>query len=108
MEIEFNIIDIYDIHDNFIYIQTQIIFCDKHGQPYFEYDLSLVKFNKDRESLPFEIPLTCLVSLFDLPPIPSSWTPDSLEDYSESNQIGFNIYKLTGNKAERSINFPGK
>ena len=90
-----------------ISFKTEIIFSDKHGKCFYEVDLSLVKFNKDGQSLPFEIPLTCLVSLFNLPAIPPSWTHYILDAYSENHQFGFNIYKLSGNKAELSITFPG-
>ena len=89
-------------------VQTEIIFCDERGQCFFETDLSFVKFNRDGESLPYKIPLSCLVSLLNLPPIAPSWTPELLDDYSENNQFGFNIYKLFGNKAELSIHFPGE
>ena len=68
----------------------------------------MVKFNRDGESLPYQIPLSCLVSLLNLPPIAPSWTPEILDDYSEKHQFGFNIYKLLGNKAELSIHFPGE
>ena len=57
--------------------------------------------------IPYEIPLTCLLSIYKLPQL-HSMSPDDLDDYSEANQFGFNIYRLNGNKAELSTNFPGK
>ena len=36
------------------------------------------------------------------------WNEDDLDDYSEKESFGFNIFKLVGNKAELSPNFPGK
>ena len=56
---------------------------------------------------PFEIPLSCLVSMFNYPELQTPWTAKSLEDYSELNEIGFNIYKLVGNKAKLAPRFPG-
>jgi len=56
---------------------------------------------------PFEIPLDCLVSMFNYPELQVPWTMKSLEDYGELNKIGFNIYKLMNNKAKLSTGFPG-
>ena len=68
-----------------------------------ENDMKLVK-----SIVPFEIPLNCLLSLYRLPMIQSPWNEDDLDDYSERENFGFNIFKLVGNKAELSPNFPGK
>ena len=56
---------------------------------------------------PFEIPLSCLVSMLDYPELQIPWTAGSLEDYSEFHKIGFNIYKLINNKAKLTTGFPG-
>ena len=56
---------------------------------------------------PFEIPLNCLVSMLNYPELQMPWTAESLEDYSELNKIGFNIYKLVSNKAKLAPRFPG-
>ena len=37
-----------------------------------------------------------------------NWTEDDLEDYMDRQKFGLNIYRLCGNKAELSVNFPGK
>ena len=52
--------------------------------------------------------MTCLISLFNLPTLSPSWTADLLDDFSEKHRFGFNIYKLSGNTAELSIDFPGQ
>ena len=57
--------------------------------------------------MPYEIPLPCLMSLYNFPKLSENWTADTLEDYSDLHMIGFNIFKLTNNKAELSVNFPG-
>lgn len=51
--------------------------------------------------------MNCLLSLYNLPAIKSSWNEDDLDEYSENQSFGFNIYKLVGKKAELSPNFPG-
>ena len=73
---------------------------DKHQHCYLEEDFSLIK-----SLTPYEIPINCLLSLYKLPPVQSI---EDLEEYSELHQFGFNIYRLMGNKAEFSPNFPGK
>ena len=77
--------------------------CDKNNNYYFEADLKLVK-----SLTPYEIPLKCLVSIYKLPPINSPWNEETLEEYSDRHEFGFNIYRLAGNKAELAVNFPGK
>ena len=84
-------------------IKTVLLLCDKNENYYLEADFSLIK-----SLTPYEIPLSCLLSLLKLPSIGSPWNEDDLEDYSERHQFGFNIYRLIGNKAEFSANFPGK
>ena len=80
-----------------------LLLCDKNENYYLEEDLSLIK-----SLTPYEIPLSCLLSLYKQPPIGSRWNEEELDDYSERHQFGFNIYRLMGNKAEFSVNFPGK
>ena len=80
-----------------------LLLCDRNENYYLEADLSLIK-----SLTPYEIPLNCLLSLYKLPPIGLRWSAEELEDYSELHQFGFNIYRLMGNKAEFSPNFPGK
>ena len=71
-------------------------------------DLSLLKFSPEiKGPMPYPIPLTCLVSLFKFPKLQLSWSSDSLEDYSELYEIGFNIFKIENNKARMSVYFPG-
>ena len=76
---------------------------DRKNMYYFETD-----FSKIKSTSPFEIPLNSLLSLFSMPPITESWTPESIDQYSEENNFGFNVFKLSGNKAELSIHLPGK
>ena len=57
---------------------------------------------------PYLIDLNCLLSLYKQPPINPNWTEDDLEDYMDRQKFGLNIYRLCGNKAELSVNFPGK
>lgn len=80
-----------------------LLLCDKNQNYYLEADLSLIK-----SLTPYEIPLNCLLSLYKLPSIGLQWNEEELESYSEHHQFGFNIYRLEGNKAEFSVNFPGK
>ena len=55
--------------------------------------------------IPYEIPLSCLLSIYKLPALNSL---DQIDNYTEKHEFGFNIYKLNGNKGEFSVNFPGK
>ena len=80
--------------------KTVLLLCDKNQNYFLEEDLSVIK-----SLTPYEIPINCLLSLYKLPPIQSI---EDLEEYSELHQFGFNIYRLMGNKAELSPNFPGK
>ena len=84
-------------------IKTVLLLCDKNENYYLEADFSLIK-----SLTPYEIPLNSLLSLYKLPQIGLPWNEDDLEAYSEQHQFGFNIYRLMGNKAEFSVNFPGK
>ena len=93
--------------NDIINIKTELLLCDKHNRCYFERDLSLVKSMCGKSPQPYQIPLNCLVSMFDYPELQMPWTMKSLEDYSELNKIGFNIYKLINNKAKLSSAFPG-
>ena len=76
---------------------------DRNGNYYLEADFSLVK-----SLTPYEIPLNCLLSLYKLPRINTPWNDEDIENYSDENQFGFNIYRLLGNKAELSVDFPGE
>ena len=95
---------------DYISIKTELLFCDRRHRCYLETDLSLIKCMagpNGKTPTPFEIPLSCLVSMFNYPELQIPWTAESLEDYSELNEIGFNIYKLVSNKAKLAPRFPG-
>ena len=83
-----------------IVFQTELILCDRNENCYFEADFTLVK-----SPIPYEIPLNCLLSIYNLPQLDSI---NMIDEYTEANNFGINIYKLSGNKAELSANFPGK
>ena len=61
-----------------------------------------------KSPVPYDNPLSCLLSLFKQPPINSPWNADDLDDYMENQQFGLNVYQLVGNKAQLSVKFPGK
>ena len=89
-------------------IKTELILSDRTGKCYLEIDFNHIKFVPPREGpQPYEIPLPCLISMLNLPTLQTPWTAESLEQYSELHEIGFNIYHLKNNKATVSPNFPG-
>ena len=90
------------------YIQTELILCDRYGKCYFEKNATLLKFVPESEGpMPYEIPLSCLISLLNFPKLQTPWTAETLEEYSELHQIGFNIHRLKNKRASLSPNFPG-
>ena len=101
---------VFIMENDIINIKTELLLCDKHNRCFYEADISLVKYmggTNGKTPKPYEIPLNCLVSMFNYPELQVPWTMKSLEDYSDLNKIGFNIYKLINNKAKLSTGFPG-